>query len=170
MTSLLKTLGVLTALVVVVFVTRHALYGPQPVAQPIAYSHNIHVEGEGLECTDCHQYVEQLPRATLPDLAVCSDCHSEDPLGESPEEAKLIDYLTASQEVPWNRVYQVPSHVYFSHRRHVVAGDLACAECHGDVPKLTEPATLPFRSTRMKACISCHKEHKVSTDCLTCHR
>ena len=43
--------------------------------QPIAYSHQIHVEKLELECTDCHQYADQSPQAGIPSMQLCMDCH-----------------------------------------------------------------------------------------------
>jgi hypothetical protein len=51
-------------LLVVVFVVRAAIPDSPAIEQPIAYNHNLHVDGEGLECIDCHQYVETLAAAT----------------------------------------------------------------------------------------------------------
>ncbi len=165
------TVIVALALVVLVFIVRASIPRAAAIEQPIAYNHNIHVEGEGLECIDCHAYSEILPSATLPDLSVCLDCHDTDPLSEdSVEEAKLIEYIESGTEVPWQRVNEVPDHVYFSHRRHVVAGDLACMDCHGDVGAMTEPVTRPFFELTMEACMDCHKQRQVSNDCLACHR
>ncbi len=164
-----KILIILMVLLLVVVIGRAFFAGPQKIKQPIAFNHNLHIETAGLECDNCHRYVRELPRATLPTIEVCSDCHSEEPLGESVEEKKLIEYLVNQQEVPWIRLYKVPDHVYFSHRRHVTIGGLACQECHGNVPELTEPAPYALIPVKMKNCINCHKQHKVSYDCLSCH-
>jgi len=34
--------------------------------QPIAYNHKLHIETVGLECAECHRYVETSAAATLP--------------------------------------------------------------------------------------------------------
>lgn len=141
-----------------------------PIVQPIAYNHNLHVEGEGLECIDCHRNVETMPAATIPSLAVCENCHDTDPLSESPEEQKLIAHLEEQREIRWNRIYLVPDHVYFSHRRHVTLGELACSTCHGNVAEQLKPVEAPVTEITMEWCMDCHRENKVSTDCLACHR
>ena len=159
------------SVIVVVFVLLALIPSAAVIEQPIAYNHNIHVEGEGLECIDCHAYSEILPSATLPKLSVCLDCHDTDPLSEdSAEEAKLITYIESGTEIPWQQVHKVPDHVYFSHRRHVVAGDMGCMDCHGDVGSETEPVTRPFFELTMEACMTCHRERQASNDCLACHR
>ena len=57
------------------------------VRQPILFNHAKHIEN-GMSCTDCHVGAEEQAHATLPDLAVCLNCH-ESALGKSPEEAKI---------------------------------------------------------------------------------
>jgi Cytochrome c7 and related cytochrome c len=173
MSSILKVLAVSAFVVLLaVVINLTFLAGPEPIIQPIAYNHNVHVEGEGLECSDCHQRVEEVVRATLPDLETCMDCHDSDPLADdSVEEAKLISHIEDGTEIDWKNVYHVPSHVYFSHRRHVTVGDLECSSCHGDVGTLTTPAEVPFYPVTMEACMDCHrKSEEVTNDCIACHR
>lgn len=141
-----------------------------PIRQPIAYNHHVHVEGEGLICTDCHTQVEDHPVATIPEIAVCADCHDVDPLTDSPEEERLIGFIESGQDIPWQQVYSVPSHVYFSHRRHVVLGELECSTCHGAVAGFTEPVVEPVQELSMDWCMECHESSGVTNDCLACHR
>ncbi|MBI2618607.1 MAG: cytochrome c3 family protein [Ignavibacteriales bacterium] len=138
--------------------------------QPLQYNHKIHVETAGLICTDCHQAVQISPSATIPQLETCSLCHSGEPISESPEERRLLEFVSNETEIPWKRVYRVPDHVYFSHRRHVTRGGLECVTCHGDVAEFTVPITAAVTPVTMKHCMDCHREHAVSNDCLTCHR
>jgi hypothetical protein len=138
--------------------------------QPLAYNHKVHVEKAELKCTECHLYAEQKASASIPTLEVCRNCHSEEPLSESPEEQKLIQYIAEGKEIPWKRIYRVPDHVYFSHRRHVVGGELECKVCHGDVAEFTKPVSSPVVPVTMENCMACHKKRKVTNDCLACHR
>ena len=39
----------------------------------------------------------------------------------------------AGEPIKWNKVHNLPDHVYFSHQQHVVVGGLQCQNCHGDV-------------------------------------
>ena len=144
--------------------------GPAPIHQPLLYNHNVHVEEEGLECIDCHESVEQAAYATIPRLNLCLDCHDTEPMSESPEEAKLIAHIESEEEIAWNQVYRVPSHVYFSHRRHVTLGEVECSVCHGNVPEQMVPVQAPVIPLTMEWCMDCHTENKVSNDCLACHR
>lgn len=138
--------------------------------QPIAYNHKLHIETVGLECAECHRYVETSAAATLPPLEVCRSCHESDPLTESPEETVLLTYVADGTEIPWKRIYHVPDHVYFSHRRHVVLGELDCSLCHGVLQEQTTPVRSAFLEVKMENCMDCHREHKVTNDCLSCHR
>ncbi len=138
--------------------------------QPIAYSHKVHIETAGLKCEECHIYAKTGASASIPSTEICKNCHSEVPLSESPEEKKLLDYIARGEEVPWVRIYSVPDHVFFSHRRHVTKAELECATCHGPVETLTKPVSSMFLPVTMNNCMTCHREKKVSNDCLDCHR
>lgn len=142
----------------------------QTIIQPISYNHKLHIEKAELNCVDCHKFVESMASATIPNIEVCSDCHSGEPLSDSPEELKLLKYIEAGKKIPWQKIYTVPAHVYFSHRRHVTIGEIECSKCHGNVQELIKPASYPMWLPTMKNCISCHKEKKVTYDCLACHR
>lgn len=139
-----------------------------PSSQPIRFNHTLHVSN-GLACDDCHAGARQAEKATLPGLETCLGCHQE-ALGSSPEEAKIRGFGRAGREIPWVQLTRVPSHVYFSHRRHVTLGGLACADCHGPMENRTEPPRRPFRAMTMAACQGCHEQRKVSNDCNACHR
>ncbi len=152
-------------LIVILSVVLRTLSGG--VKQPIAFNHRIHAEND-LECLDCHQLYEEHASSGKPSLEVCSACH-EDPLGESQEEAKLREYLESGKEVEWQRLYRVPEDVFFSHRRHVVLGEIECQTCHGDIGNSPRPPKRPVEIT-MKKCMKCHDERKADNDCLACHR
>jgi hypothetical protein len=162
-------ISVFTAVLVLVLVL--AVFGSHTnIIQPIEYNHNIHIEVAGLSCIDCHINVETKPIATIPNIEICQDCHSDEPISESPEEEKLLKYISEGNRIPWKQIYKVPDHVYFSHQRHVTIGELECSLCHGKVEEMIKPASYPVWIPTMENCISCHKENKVTTDCLACHR
>jgi hypothetical protein len=108
-------------------------------------------------------------RATLPDVSTCMTCH-ESALSKNPEEAKIRDAAAAGKDLPWTQFTQVATHVYFSHRRHVQAGKIECATCHGAMQKLSAPPTARFRPLDMDDCINCHTQRGLKTDCNDCHR
>ena len=141
----------------------------RPIEQPIAFNHRLHVEDLGSDCTDCHLYAETGVRATIPNIEVCADCH-EEAQTESEEEARLVAYIQSEELVPWRKIYRVPDHVYFSHRRHTTLGNLACETCHGQVEILETPLSRPETDLGMDFCMDCHNESGVSNDCLLCHR
>lgn len=143
------------------------IFGDQP--QPINFNHNKHVEEMGMDCHECHEYVINNRKATLPGKQICLDCH-EKQLGESSEEEKLVALLQSNEKLNWQRVYVLPKHVYFSHFRHVTLGQIDCQQCHGDIKLLTSPPNKPATNIiDMDFCMDCHIERQVSNDCLSCH-
>lgn len=139
------------------------------LSQPIAFSHRLHVKEVGAECLDCHPHAVDGVRATIPNVEICATCHDE-PQGPSPEEARLVEYVKKREPIRWRKVYWVPDHVYFSHRRHTRLGGLACAACHGEVAEQARPITRPFRRPTMEGCLDCHRQAKARNDCVDCHR
>ena len=140
------------------------------VAQPLAFNHKVHIENASLTCKDCHLNAEKMAVATIPALEVCQTCHNDEPLSKSPAEQELFKYAAQKKEIPWIQIYSLPGHVYFSHRRHVTIGGLECSSCHGDVATMTTPVSYPATPMTMENCTGCHKQHKVTNDCLACHR
>jgi hypothetical protein len=141
-----------------------------PVDQPIQYNHSLHVQQEEMDCVECHVNALTQARATIPNIGVCGDCHSGEPMTDSPEERKLIEYVDAGTPIPWRKVHRVPMHVHFSHARHTAVAEIECSECHGEVQEMTRPFTQPAIPQDMDRCLMCHKERGVTTDCVACHR
>jgi hypothetical protein len=79
---------------------------------------------------------------------------------------ELSRFASAKQDVPWVRVYQIPSWVYFSHKVHTGA-DADCEVCHGPVAQRERLAKETDLS--MGGCMSCHRAHKATLDCAACH-
>ena len=134
--------------------------------QPIAFTHKVHLANQ-MQCTDCHMGVDQGPDARIPGVNVCMTCHSVIAT-DKPEIKKVAAYAARGEDVPWQRVYWFyPSaHVRFNHAPHIRA-EVACSKCHGDMTL----QTVAVRSVdlTMGYCVQCHREKKVSTDCITCH-
>ncbi|MHC4932944.1 MAG: cytochrome c3 family protein [Planctomycetota bacterium] len=144
--------------------------------QPIAFVHKVHVAEEEIPCTDCHSGAEEADHATIPGTGECEACHDE-AIDGSPEETKLARFLEREEEIPWKRVHKLHEHVRFSHRRHVVAGQILCERCHGNVAELALPFSRPFVNFNgeigMERCVGCHLESgnpRASIDCALCHR
>jgi len=169
MGSSIKKTFIVISIFVVVIVAGSLITQDAEIVQPIKYSHKIHIEDAELECTDCHIYVETNAVATIPNIEICANCHSDEPLGDSPEEVKLLKYISANKRIPWVQIYNVPDHVYFSHRRHVKIGELNCTSCHGNVAELEEPTTHQLVKISMNNCVDCHRESDVVRDCIGCH-
>lgn len=170
---LLKWFGffvVLLAVVAAVFVLVQFHSRPaKAIHQPIHFNHSLHTQEWELECDTCHRSVREAEYAGRPAVEICAVCH-EDPQGETAEEAALVEYIRNGQSVPWRRLYRIPDHVFYSHRRHVTVAQLECVECHGDIGISTSPPTQPLNDLTMEFCIGCHEKRDASTDCIACHR
>lgn len=134
--------------------------------QPIAFSHRVHAGDNGIRCFFCHRAASRSTAAGIPAVSDCRACHLFI-ARDAPEIKKLMNYWEGKEPIPWVRVSWVPDHVYFPHMMHIRAG-LGCAACHGDVAHM-ERVTRSFK-IRMGWCLDCHKQHKASIDCWTCHK
>lgn len=138
------------------------------VAQPLAFNHAKHTGA--LTCVACHTGVMTGAKATLPSGDTCIKCHASAPKSVTEASWQAIQQTTAGGPPAWVPVTRLPSHVRFSHRRHVVLAGLACESCHGDIGKRTAPpARTPLR-LEMKTCLACHQKEGASADCAGCHR
>lgn len=169
----MNPIRILASIVIIVVIAALALIvlkgSTTAVIQPIPFDHNLHVDEQGLECTLCHVQVMTQEQASLPVNEICGECHSEETTG-SEADKKLLGYIAEKREIPWQRIYRVPDHVFFSHRRHTAAGKIGCESCHGDVKKLKKPPRYPLISPTMDNCMNCHEKNNVDNDCLSCHR
>jgi DnaJ-class molecular chaperone len=134
--------------------------------QPVAFSHRVHVMKMNMECTFCHVYAERSPRAGVPHVQTCVECH-EAAARDKPEVKKILDYWERKEPIPWIKVHDLPDHVYFSHKRHVRKG-VECRECHGEVQYMA--AARQVRPLTMGWCVTCHEQRGAPKDCLTCHK
>jgi hypothetical protein len=148
--------------------------GPE---QPIPFSHRFHVTDKDIDCRFCHTGVDRVPTAGLPPVQTCMFCHQAI-ITEHPEIRRLWTYYgqrddgtldpARGQPIPWVRVFEVPDHVYFTHRVHTQRAELDCTDCHGPIgamDRLEQP-----RKFEMGFCLECHRPRGASTDCWTCHR
>ena len=140
--------------------------------QPIAFNHYKHFVELDIECQFCHQTVEEYDAAGLPNVDVCNFCHEEGVINENPRFQEVVeiirDHIRRGARIEWNRIYQSPDDVIFSHRIHI-AGGVECENCHG----ITGISKRPSGQTQlisMDNCMDCHGRNKVSNDCLTCHK
>jgi hypothetical protein len=135
--------------------------GPQ---QPVPYSHKQHV-ALGLKCAECHTNPDPGESMGIPASTKCMACHVSI-AKDKPAIQKLAEAARAKKDLPWVRVYQIPSYVAFSHKTHLDAG-AKCEKCHGQVAQ----RDVLFREgdITMGGCMNCHRESKASNDCGYCH-
>ena len=142
---------------------------PKAVEQPMPFNHRIHVVDNEFECTDCHSYYKRQTFSGMPDNDTCAFCHLDELLGESEEEKRLVALLEEERPLEWGRLFEQPSHVFYSHRRHVVVAEIDCVECHGTIGESETPPQR-VRQLTMDNCLDCHEKEGVAEDCTTCHR
>ncbi len=141
---------------------------PVPVGQPMALSHQRHMQAD-MKCVTCHPGSEEQAQAQFPTVADCMDCHHK-ARGTEPDEPKVRWYAEHKLEIPWVRVDRLPGHVYFSHAAHVTLAKMSCESCHQGIGQRTQPLSLPDVHPTMEECMRCHRERGASNECRTCHK
>jgi len=133
--------------------------------QPIQFSHKLHAGINAIDCLYCHREAPRSRLAGIPSVADCRACHRYiSP--QAPEIGKLMGYWDRRESIPWVRVHSLPDHVYFPHMMHI-RGGISCRVCHGDVAGMERISRTA--SLKMGWCLGCHREHRASIDCWTCH-
>ncbi len=161
---LLASMPLLGVLAVLVAVRR----GPA-VPQPVAFNHLKHTSDLGLACDFCHKYVRSGAHAGLPDAGTCSMCHRA-PQGDSAEAARVTELLEAGDPLRFNKLFRLPDHVFYTHRRHVGIAELECANCHGAIAETERPPERALVRVSMDSCMDCHRLRGETLDCNACHR
>ena len=145
---------------------------PAAVEQPFSFNHTIHVERQGIPCTDCHPGAESEVHAGLPSLSRCLICHMK-PQGDKPSvrEQEVRKMAASGFKLFWKQVTRNPGHVYVSHRAHVGVAKLPCEGCHGNVADWLTPPTMPIADLiDMDSCLACHRKSGASPNCRSCHK
>jgi hypothetical protein len=124
-----------------------------PREQPVAFSHEHHVGGLGIDCRYCHTTVETSSFANIPPTKVCMNCHSQ-MWAVSPELEPVRQSYRTGRSIAWTRVHDLPEFVYFNHSIHVNKG-VGCSSCHGRVDKM--PLMWQASSLTMEWCLDCHR-------------
>ena len=124
-----------------------------PREQPIQFSHERHVAGNGIDCRYCHTSVEDSSFAGIPPTKTCMNCHSEI-FSNSPFLAPVRDSFANNKPLEWTRVHDLPDFVYFNHSIHVNKG-VGCTTCHGQVDRM--PLMWQEASLKMEWCLDCHR-------------
>ena len=141
----------------------------ESISQPIAFNHRKHVQELEIPCNQCHQYYERGEHSGLPTLSICTGCH-EDAQTESLEEKKLTKLAGEGRDDVFRKLFRMPDHVFYSHRRHAVIAKIDCATCHGAIAATQAPPGKPLVRITMDFCIECHRRSGASVDCTRCHR
>ena len=163
--------------------------GPDSVIFPkqkltVWFSHAYHTQkvdeakglsGEGLECEFCHENVGESLLSSdrdIPGHGSCDSCHDEW-IGEEDAPAPIADCARCHRDLDTTTGATIaaaldipPPNIIFPHARHTKA-DIACVECHDQVPKKTLATRDDYPT--MDRCIQCHFERGVSIECKTCH-
>ena len=123
--------------------------------QPIQFSHEHHVAGNGIDCRYCHTSVEDSRVRRHP---ADQDVH-ELPLADLRQQPvpRAGARRASAPDTPlqWTRVHDLPDFVYFNHSIHVNKG-VGCTTCHGQVDRM--PLMWQEQSLQMEWCLDCHRE------------
>jgi hypothetical protein len=130
----------------------------------LEFSHRLHVEDQGLDCTDCHAGAEDSDEPGMPAPLQCALCH-EDLDAEKPPELKIAT-LFVDGKLRAEHASALPDEVIFSHLLHVSTGQ-ECAACHGKIEE--SDGIGPEVAVDMDECMSCHASRAVANECTTCH-
>jgi Cytochrome c7 and related cytochrome c len=121
--------------------------------QPIQFSHERHVGGNGLDCRYCHTSVETSAVAGIPSTKICMNCHSQILSTSSYLEPVRASFRT-DQSLQWVKVHDLPDFVYFNHGIHINKG-IGCTTCHGQVDQM--PLMWTVTTLQMEWCLDCHR-------------
>jgi len=121
--------------------------------QPIQFSHERHVAGNGIDCRYCHTSVEDSAFAGIPPTKTCMNCHSQI-FANSPFLEPVRESFRSGNSIKWTRVHDLPDFVYFDHSIHLHKG-VGCTTCHGQVDRM--PLMWKEKSLQMEWCTDCHR-------------
>ena len=121
--------------------------------QPIQFSHERHVAGNGIDCRYCHTSVEDSSFAGIPPTKTCMNCHSQI-FANSPFLEPVRSSFRTGTSILWTRVDDLPDFVYFNHSIHLHKG-IGCTTCHGPVDRM--PLMRQEASLQMEWCLDCHR-------------
>ena len=121
--------------------------------QPIQFSHERHVAGNGIDCRYCHTSVENSRVRRHPADEDLHELPFADLL-EQPVPRTGPRQLRNNRPIAWTRVHDLPDFVYFNHSIHVNKG-VGCTTCHGQVDRM--PLMWQEQSLQMEWCLDCHR-------------
>jgi hypothetical protein len=121
--------------------------------QPIQFSHERHVAGNGLDCRYCHTAAETAAAAGIPPTKTCMNCHSQIH-ASSPYLEPVRSSYANDVSIHWVKVHDLPDFVYFNHSIHLNKG-VGCTTCHGQVDQM--PLVWTVNNLQMEWCLDCHR-------------
>ncbi len=154
--SLVGLLLIVGGLVALAYILQNSPYVTRAFIereQPIQFSHERHVAGNGIDCRYCHTSVETSSFAGIPPTKTCMNCH-EQIFNTSPFLEPVRASFRTGQSIQWTRVHDLPDFVYFNHSIHVAKG-IGCSTCHGRVDRM--PLMFQVQTLQMKWCVDCHR-------------
>ena len=169
--------------------------------QPIWFSHSVHVCENDIDCEYCHHSSRKSKHAGIPTSDVCMNCHKDIQEGTKTGTEEISKIYAAigfdpstnsykgaegdttmhfgpqdsfeGEPVVWNKVHNLPDHVYFSHAQHVEVGGLDCKNCHGPVETFTvgrvSNTELTNSQTEVTGLIELSKPTLTMGWCIECH-
>ncbi len=163
--------------------------------QPFNFDHALHTEEVG-DCESCHFLREDGTFSGIPNLESCMECHTDEPMGETEDEAIFAaEYVAKEKEVPWFVYAKQPDCVYFSHAAHSLGKiNYDCKTCHGPIGESTTSRAYEenritgysrdiwgkniwgikkhsWDRMKMDDCAECHKEETGQQGyCFQCHK
>lgn len=122
-------------------------------------------------CMNCHKQIneytgaEQHPLVSLEgktidgtkEIQKIYDYAGYDPVAKSYK--KDANGQVMAKPIEWEKIHNLPDHVYFNHSLHVVSGKVACQRCHGNIEEMDE--VYQFADLSMGWCVNCHRNTKV---------
>lgn len=137
---------------------------------PFAFSHRLHVEEEGLDCSDCHAHSEDSEDPGMPVAGQCALCHAE--LDAEKPLARQVATLFEGERFRAARAGRLTDEILFSHQNHATRSE-ECGDCHAAVAQ--DDGQLAQRAgelrLEMETCLACHASNPGPdlADCAACH-
>ena len=133
----------------------------------LKFNHQLHVEDNEMQCSDCHSATEE-GGMDNPSMDKCSECHEIDVDRPSDEclqchsfKSSLNDYAVEESAAEKPESYR---DLIFSHEYHE---DVECSTCHEGIEKQSRLADIEW--PEMTTCQQCHNGDDAPSECSACH-
>ncbi len=120
-------------------------------AEPPATLHAVHIQDQGLNCSDCHA------RDSGVQQQVCENCHDAADVNALRQEFE--------RQVRSAQGTQPVTVLVFDHETH--PAEVTCEQCHQNA--LTIERISFYENLQMSACMECHEEMNGPMQCSICH-